>query len=360
MNATSSHDGLVDALDGDDRASRRFTRTFLAALLAGLAFAAGLAWYTDPLRTFGTGHAGSFLTVEFDIKPKALLELDPSPQALVLGTSRVMKLKPECITELTGYSAFNFGLTSSRAEDWSAAYRFVRAHSKAPLRELVIGADIDGFDNHAPTEPRLLSSVYLRPYLDDSWNMSWGVVARALFGWQAFKYGMLLMWYQVHPSSRPAPKMSFDPRGFVLYDYWERMLREGKADRGEAFDKNAGKLRDQLSGRGFDALSPRRVALFQDIVRTAHAEGVTVDVFIPPLASEFTALRSAPIASRIQELEAMLVALEREGTIRLLRIHSIEDFHGDPAGYYDGLHMNEDNATKLLLALFHREHGCGH
>jgi hypothetical protein len=359
VNATTKLDGLVPA-DGDDRASRRFTRVFLAALAAGLGLSATLAWYTDPLRTFGTGHAGSFLTVEFDLKPEAFLRLDPSPQAIVLGTSRVMKLKPECITELTGYSAFNFGLTSSRVEDWSAAYRFVRARGHAPIRQLVIGADIDGFDNHAATEPRLLSSVYLRQYLDDSWNMSWGVAARALFGWQAFKYGMLLMWYQVHPSSRPAPKMSFDPRGFVLYDYWERMIREGKADRDDAFDKNAGKLRDQLSGRGFDALSPRRVALFQDMVRTAHAEGATIDVFIPPLTSEFAGLRSGPIASRIPDLEVMLSALEREGTIRLFRVHSIADFHGDPAGYYDGLHMTEDNATRLLLTMFHREHGCGH
>src|SRR5262249_24331183 len=61
------------------RASRWFTRVFLATVLAGLAFAAALAWYTDPLRTFGTGHAGSFLTVEFDLKPQAFLQLDPPP-----------------------------------------------------------------------------------------------------------------------------------------------------------------------------------------------------------------------------------------------------------------------------------------
>ena len=355
MNATTKPDGLVPAVDGDDRASRRFTRVFLAALASGFAVSAGLAWYTDPLRTFGTGRIGSFVTEEFDLKPEAFLRLDPSPQAIVLGTSRVLKLKPECLTELTGYSAFNFGLNASRVEDWSAAYRFVRAQGRRPLRELVIGADVDGFDNHAETEPRLLSSDHLRAYVDASWNLSWGVAARALLGWQAFKYGMLLLWYEVHPSSRPQPKMRFDDRGFVIYDRWER-----GAHRDEAFDKNAGKLRDQLSGRGFDALSPKRVALFQDMVRTTHAEGATIDVFIPPLTSESAGLRSAPIESRINDLEGMLSGLEREGTIRLFRVHSIADFHGDPAGYYDGLHMTEDNATRLLLTMFHREHGCGH
>lgn len=355
MNATTDLDGLVPAVDGDDRASRRFTRVFLAALAAGLGLSAALAWYTDPLRTFGTGRVGAFVTEEFDLKPEAFLQLEPSPQAIVLGTSRVMKFKPACVAELTGHAAFNFGLNASRVEDWSAAYRFVRARGRAPIRALVIGADVDGFDNRAETEPRLLSSKHLRAYVDDSWNMSWGVAARALFGWQAFKYGLLLLWYEARPSSRPRPKMRFDDRGFVIYDRWER-----GADRDEAFDKNAGKLRDQLSGRGFDALSPRRVALFQDMVRTAHAEGATIDVFIPPLTSEFAGLRSGPLASRIQDLEAMLTGLEREGTIRLFRVHSIADFHGDPAGYYDGLHMTEDNATRLLLTMFHRDHGCGH
>ena len=355
MNATTKPDGLEPAVDGDDRASRRFTRVFLTALTGGLALSAALAWYTDPLHTFGTGHIGSFVTEEFDLKPEAFLRLDPSPQAIVLGTSRVLKFRPACLTELTGYPAFNFGLNASRVEDWSAAYRFVRARATRPLRELVIGADVDGFDNRAETEPRLLSSTHLRAYVDDSWNLSWGVAARALFGWQAFKYGALLLWYEVHPASRPRPKMRFDDRGFVIYDRWER-----GDERADAHDKNAGKLRDQLSGRGFDALSPRRVALFQDMVRTAHAEGATIDVFIPPLTSEFAGLRSGPIASRIHDLEVMLSALEREGTIRLFRVHSIADFHGDPAGYYDGLHMTEDNATRLLLTMFHREHGCGH
>lgn len=346
-----------DRPDRDDRASQRFTRVFLAAVLAALAATAAFAWYTDPLHTFGTGHVGTFLTVEFDIKPESFLKLDPSPQAIVLGTSRSMKLKPECLTELTGYSAFNFGLTASRAEDWAAAYRFIQAHIKQPVRELVIGADEDAFHNHAETEPRLLSSKYLRPYLDDSWNLSLGVISRALFGWQAFKYGMLLVWYQVHPSSRPRPKLSFDPRGFENADAWDQKIREGAG--AEAVERVRDKLRGQLSGRGYDALSVPRVAAFKEMVRAAHAAGTTVDVFIPPLAPDAEALRSATIAARIRELEAMLAGLEREGTIRLLRIHGMADFHGDPDGYYDGLHMTEANSTRVLLAMFHRQHGCG-
>jgi hypothetical protein len=351
---------MNSAVDDADRASPRFTRVFVATLLAGLAVSASLAWFVDPMHTFGTGRIGSFLTVEFDLKPEAFKRLDPPPEAVVLGASRVLKFKPACLTELTGYSAFNFGLTSSRAEDWVAAYRFARASAGRPLRELVIGVDADGFDNHADTEPRLLSSIYLHPFLDDSWKMSIGVATRALFGWQAFKYGVLLVWYAVHPSSRPSAKMTFDDRGFATYGDWERLYNEGKADRSEAFDKMAGKLRGQFSGRGFDALSSRRTALFLDMVRSAHAEGTTIDVFIPPLPPRFAALRSVMMEARNLDLEAMLGDLEHHGLVRLFRIHSFEDFHGDPEGYLDGLHMTEENSTRLTLAMFHREHGCGY
>ena len=50
-------------------------------------------------------------------------------------------------------------LTASRAEDWAAAYRFIQAHIKQPVRELVIGADF-------PTaEPTLFSPALAAPLL---------------------------------------------------------------------------------------------------------------------------------------------------------------------------------------------------
>ena len=45
--------------------------------------------------------------------------------------------------------------------------------------------------------------------------------------------------------------------------------------------------------------------------------------------------------------------------IAIYRRPLVEDFGGDPAGYFDGVHMTEANASRLLLAMFHRSHGCG-
>ena len=349
---------LHSAIDPEDRASLRFTRVFLALVLAGLATSAAVALLVDPMRTFGTGRVPSVLTSEHMAKPEAFLRLDPPAQAIVLGSSRVMKIRPACLAELTGVPAFNFGLSSSHVEDLVAAYRFARARGGRPLRALVIGVDVEAFDDHAEPDPRLLSSRYLRAYLDGGSHLSWSAASRALFGWQAFRYGLSSLWHQLRPS-RALPRMHFDGDGFVTYDVWETAQREGRFDPVPEFARVKAQLLGPLSGREFDALSAERVALFQDMVRSAHAAGIQVDVYIPPLHPRLADVRTGPIVARTAELEALLGALEREGALRWFRIHRIEDVHGDPAGYFDGIHMSEANSTRVLLAMFRREHGCG-
>jgi hypothetical protein len=354
----SPHDPTIPGA-ADHLPSRRFTQIFVAVLVLGLMTSVGFALLVDPLRTFGTGRIPSVLTAEHYSKPESFLRVARPVQALVLGTSRVMKLDPACIEELTGYSAFNFGLSSSHVEDWVAAYRFARDHSTQPLRELVIGVDVEAFDNHAEPDPRLLSSRYLRRYLDDSTKASLGTLSRALFGWQALRFGMSSLWYDLRPGAKPPAKLRFDGVGFAFYDIWETAMKRGTLDKAPLYASVAKKFRGPLSGARFNELSAERVAQFKSLVRSAHAAGVQVDVFVPPLSPELAALLHGPIVRRGAESEALLEALDREGAIRYFPVHRFEDFHGDPDGYFDGAHMTETNSTRLLLAMFKREHGCG-
>ena len=302
------------AIEADGAVSRRFTRVVLGVVAAGLAISAGFAWLVDPLRTFGTGRVPSVLTSEHYSKPRSFLALDPPAQAIVLGSSKVMKLAPSCLHELTGYPAFNFGLSSSHVEDWIAAYRFVRAEGKAPLHELVIGVDVDAFDNHAEPDPRLLSSVYLRRYLDDRWHLSWGVASRALFGWQALRFGLSSLTYHFVPSLRPQARMRFDDQGLVIYDAWEHAMQTGTLNRAPLFAAVAEKLHGKLAGKGFDALSTERAALFQELVRSV----------IGPLVARFEAaaeidLPARVIAERIVDMFVReIYGTRRKDVIRLI------------------------------------------
>jgi hypothetical protein len=351
---------LMSAAAAADGAARRFTRVFLAVLLLGLAGSIAVALLVDPTATFGTGLIPSILTSERNDKPVAFRTIDPPPRAVVFGSSRVMKLRPSCITEITGLPAFNFGLSNAMIEDLTATYRFIRARGRAPLAELIIGLDVEAFDDHAETDQRLRSAGELAEYADDGAGLSFDAASRALFSWQALRLAGSSLKARLLPRTRPPAKLTYARDGFISYDIMEAEMKAGTFSAKKRFAEMAAKLSARRGTRDFTALSARRVAKFRELVATARADGVTVDVFIPPISDAMARIIDrGRLAARTRDLDAVLADLERDGAIRYLRAARVEDFGGDPAGYFDGVHMTEANASRLLLAMFHRSQGCG-
>lgn len=343
-------------LSADEYSSRRFTRVFLTILILGMAATALLALFVDPYGTFGTGRIPPLLTNEREEKPKALLALDPTPQAIVLGSSQAMKLNPKCIQEVTGIPAFNFGVSSAHVEDLVAVVGFYRARSRVPLKELIIGADPELFDTKE-VDPRLVSSHELGPYVASHSGVSWATATKALFGKQAALAAVTSIKHHVHAG--PAGHRTTTADGMLVYPDWEAQLKKGTFQLAPHMADIAQRLKPDEEA--FTKLSASRIAMFQDLVRSVHQSGAMVDVFIPPLHPGVAAAWSqTPIAARTKELDAVLQELDRQGVIRYLKIDRVEDFGGDPAGYFDGVHMMESNTSLLLLKMFHRDHGCGH
>src|SRR5262245_2704545 len=138
----------------DPRAARQFTRAFLAIFTTAMAGTAAVAILVDPLHTFGTGRIRSVLSGERDEKPESYLSRTPPPSAVVLGSSHVLKLAPTCITELTGLPAYNFAFSNASIEDLSAVVGFIRARGRAALREVIIGVDVESFDDEVEVDQR--------------------------------------------------------------------------------------------------------------------------------------------------------------------------------------------------------------
>ncbi|MBL0214098.1 MAG: hypothetical protein IPQ07_09445 [Myxococcales bacterium] len=363
MAATTAHRGVARGMteDADElRRSRRFTSIVLAVVVLGMLGTSALAVFVDPLNTFGTGRIPSILTGERDEKPAAFLALEPPPQAIVLGSSRIMKIRPSCLAELTGLPAYNFGLSDALIEDMSAVLKFIQAKGRAPLRVILIGLDARTFDDHAEVDPRLLSSAVLGGYLDQTTGLSWRTVTRALFGKQGLRYGLISLYFHLRPHARPPQKAHFEPDGVVAFDQWDPALAAGTLDSPGMLARNVERFRGPLSSARFSALSPTRLALFRSLVTAAHNSGTVIHVFLPPLQPAIEeVLASRPIARRTEELALEMRALERAGLIVYHPITKVEDFGGDPDGYYDGIHMTDVNSRRLLLWLFQRDHGCG-
>lgn len=346
---------VTPELSGVDDRSRRFTWVFLLVLLGGLATTAAVAVLIDPFQVFGTGRIPNWVVNERVLKPELFLQAQPPPQAIILGSSRVYQIDPRCVTELTGLPAFNFGVGNGNAEVWYAIWRFIRDHGRAPVRELMIGVEADAFDTH--TDHRMEIAPYLSKYVGHS-GLSWGEATRLLFGEDAFKSGLRTLWHHLRPMRLERPYY-FGPDGLQFDAARDELIQRGTY----AFEAETAKQAARLQGLAadrFDELSPARVALFRTVLRDARAAGATIDVFVTPISPVLARARSySQIPQREAELDVLLSQLERDGMLRYHRMAEVEDLGGNLEGFYDGGHMTPTTAAKVLLRLFHRQHGCG-
>jgi hypothetical protein len=352
--------GAVDSVDPVSvRGNRKFLWIALSIIVMGLATTSALALVVDPLHIFGTGRIESILTGERDEKPIAFLNRKPAPQAVILGSSRVMKVRPSCLTDLTGLPAYNFGLSNSAIEDMVAVMGFVRGEAHAPVQLLVIGLDVEQFDDGIPIDPRLLSADHLRPYVVGANRRTWSTVTQALFGWQGFRYAAISLRFHFFPNAKPKPKSHDEADGLVRYDVWDEEISKGTFNPRNNLASTLPRFSTSIAARGFGQLSASRLAMFRSFVAQEHSRGTEIHVVIPPIHRDLSAARRGPIDQRTAELDASLRAMAREGLFEYFSISSPSSFNGDPDGYYDGMHLNEQNTDRMLLAVFHRQHGCG-
>ncbi len=78
-----------------------------------------------------------------------------------------------------------------------------------------------------------------------------------------------------------------------------------------------------------------------------RAEGVVVDVYIPPLHPGRCASSASP--ARIADGERLLAGLDAEGSSTSGA--RLADFGGDPKGFYDFQHMTTENGDRLLAKI---------
>ncbi|MHA6483022.1 hypothetical protein ACX1C1_14080 [Paenibacillus sp. strain BS8-2] len=90
------------------------------------------------------------------------------PEAIVLGTSRAMRLDPVTIKSLTGQEAYNLGLPAATTE---IMYHYLK-HSisvNKQIKTVYVGLDFEVFEsgylNHANYKEERLTSMYFKDYI---------------------------------------------------------------------------------------------------------------------------------------------------------------------------------------------------
>jgi hypothetical protein len=280
-----------------------------------------------------------------------MLESRPrAPEALILGSSRTMKVAPSDVRRLTGLDAFNACVDSARAEDWEVMYRYVTEALGARVREVIIGVDVEAFHNHKDADPRLLATYQLRPFVPLALKWAWYLhAARESISWIQLMESVNSLRYRLH--GYPPGKYRFDPDGVLHYVEWEKQIAAGTFKWDASLDEYDSRL------EGMTGLSEWRRQFFDELLRLAQQRGATVRVFVTPLhAVTLEHLRQTRDYDRLraETVEYLQGEARRYRNLKVVDFTEVKAFGGREDGFLDGAHTTDENSALMIKALWNQ------
>lgn len=321
---------------------RAFVFKFLILLGIALVAIAGLNYLVNPLGVFAPELLPPVALNTRPAKAKLLSELRPPPQALILGSSRVMKIDPAEIERRTGLRAFNAGVNAAFAEDYYAFLRYAVERAEARPKLVIIGADVESFDDHSPPNEYLLQPNALGRFVapPEDAALEWRRFT-GLFSVLQTKLSFVALYQRLGGVPRQAAQ--FEADGYLRGDPWRRLKEAGELDvAGRAAEYGA-------RYASYQAPAPERVAYLAKAARYARERGARVVVFLTPIHPDLRArLQPYGYENRRREVaDALAQACAAEGC-EFFDLTDPQSFAADLGGFHDGAHIDEHNAALLL------------
>jgi hypothetical protein len=329
----------------------RFLRAFALTAAIGFGGLSALNWSVDPYDQYGPHGLTPLTRTARGTKSLGIARASDAVGGLVLGSSRVLTLSPAELETRTGVGFYNAGVYYGRTEDFLAlTRRFQTTHKRAP-EELVIGLDIDAFADQIDPDPELIRTTELRREVPECISLAdrWQP-ARELLSWHQTASALKLL-YTTARDHQPALEEHFVADGTIVYEGRNRRIQRGDYDWAEAYAYDRGVYVDLY--RQYRRLSPMRQNAWRELMSLCEANHVHLTVFLTPihpgLLTELQAGRS--FSTRRGEVTRFVKdTLPSSGEFTDLT--DIASFAGDPAQFYDAVHLRAANASRVVNALF--------
>ena len=326
---------------GDGQA---FVRRFLAALAVLLAVVGAANYFVNP-----TGlHAPKLLpTVNWNArqtKADLLKAAAPKPQVLILGSSRAMKIRPALVRELTGLPAFNVAVDAGLMEDDYVMLRYACERAGAQPKLLIIGVDVEAFDNHRPSNIGLAVSDELAEFAPGGKRLSWWEKLKRLYTWEETK----LTWRSLRHAivGYPTTWNKFEADGYLRYLLYERDRANGTYPLQRRIDAIMPAYASRY--QAYSELQPERVQDLTDIMQYAQQRHARVILFITTLHPRVLAtVASHGYEQRYQDVKRLLEKMHAQYGATVYDFSQIESYGGQPDWFYDGAHIDERNADLM-------------
>jgi len=334
---------------------RRFVRRFAAGLTLLLCLLATFNYLVNPMGRHAPRLLPPVTWNSRPVKAALLRQQQPPPQALILGSSRALKIDPKLVRELTGLPAFNAAVLSAMAEDDLAMLRYAVEDVGAQPRLLVIGVDVEMFHDHLPVDAGLLETPALRRFVPSAPQRfpAWQHFA-SLLSWEETK----LSWRSVRNAltGYPTTWNYFDADGYGHYALLEKERASGKP---YPLERRVDAVAAEYVGRyeGYTALSGERVRSFEQMLEYAQAHGIRVVLFITVIHPRvLRVIEPHNYPERYAEVKRLLEQLSAKygaPAVSLYDFSRVEAFGGSNDWFYDGSHVDERNAelmTRKMLS----------
>ena len=283
------------------------------------------------------------------LKAAMLKTIMPPPQALILGSSRVMELPPAEVERATGLRTFNAGVDSAKAEDFYVMLRYAVETAHLHPRLLILGCDVEAFHNQEPPHYYLQQPSFLATFMKQGvprdWR--WQQFTRLLSHQQA-ELSLVSLYKMAHGDSRPLSHT--EPDGHIYFDEWERQRAAGEFNLEREIRTTLERFRPRYDN--FTGLSQERLDYFNATLEYAHDHRMEVVVFMPPVHPEIEhGLRAHGYEARKQEVTAALEHLCAAWGVPFRDMSSSQSFGGDDSHFYDGVHYDGKLASLLVSRL---------
>ncbi len=276
-------------------------------------------------------------------------QAQPRPEALIIGSSRIMKLDPELVERMTGLPTFNAGVNTAMTEDYYVLLRYALEHAHLPLKLVIVGVDVDAFHDREPINDYLLQPNLLGSYLQkgEARHATWKRFTTLFNGYQT-KLSFVSLWDSLIHKHKEV--YHFEPNGYLHFDKFEAERATGHYD----LDSKIAVTVDQYLRRyeGYNRLSAERLDYFERMLRYAREHQLRVLVFLTPAHPKLlAALDARHYEERRKEVLDAVGEICSRYKVPFKDLSRIEQFDGRAANFFDGVHPDETNSAKIVNVL---------
>ena len=284
---------------------------------------------------------------------KSIIKTDSSNyETIILGSSRIMLFG----SVYYGPNSFNHGVSGATLEDFVALYQIYLENGKT-LKKVIIGVDPWIFNkNNGQSRWLSLKKEYQKYHGIDSISL-----AESIF---VYKYAQLLSITYFQESIKKLGKSFLSRVGGITTTY-EKLneeltrLSDGTISYGRSYREMTetvieSKAKEYINGKiysieDFAELSVDTKNDFKVFLSRLIQDGISLEIILAPyhpIVYDF--IKNNAKYRLVLEVESYIKSLAKESGLELIGSYDPSHFNLDSGDFYDGMHINEKGAAKIM------------